>query len=216
MKKRLLSAFMALALCLTLLPAPAWAGGSGRAGGRHHRAGGAAGESLRLRNRPPYWNRRRKMALPAQNGGDSTVENAMAEVTSGGTTTQYAGLSAALAAAKAGDTLTLLKDVTGDVTVIIDEAITFDLNGHEISKLQVKAKATIKDSTGGKGKISQKLTVTYDLTLGDLLEQDYAFQRNSDNTWVNGTDKSAENVTVQQAPITKVTLTVNGQLCCAR
>ena len=131
----------------------------------------------------------------------------IAQMVVGGKTTYYTDLQAALNAAKAGDTLTLLKDVTGDVTVIIDKAITFDLNGHEISNLQVQAKATIKDSTGGKGKISQKLTVTDDLTLGDLLEQGYAFRRNSDNNWVDGAGKSAENVTVQQAPITSVTLT---------
>ena len=131
----------------------------------------------------------------------------IAQMVVDGKTTYYTDLQAALNAAKAGDTLTLLKDVTGDVTVIIDKAITFDLNGHEISNLQVQAKATIKDSTGGKGKISQKLTVTDDLTLGDLLEQGYAFRRNSDNNWVDGAGKSAENVTVQQAPITSVTLT---------
>ena len=184
MKKRVLSMFMALALCLTLLPAPAWA---------------AEADAI--------LEQAAENGIAAQNDGDSTVKNAVAEVTSGGTTTQYADLSAALSAAKDGDTLTLLKDVTGDVTVTIDKAITFDLNGHEIYALTVKCKITLKDSAGGKGKISQKLTVTYDLTLGDLLEQDYAFQRNSDNTWVNGTDKSAENVTVQQAPITSVTLT---------
>ena len=210
MKKRVLSMFMALALCLTLLPvSPAWAAEADAPEGgtivqEEQQEKAPAAES------PAILEKAAGNGIAAQNGGDSTVENAVAEVTSGGKTTQYARLPAALSAAKAGDTLTLLKDVTGDVTVIIDEAITFDLNGHEISNLQVKAKATIKDSTGGKGKISQKLTVTYDLTLGDLLEQDYAFQRNSDNTWVNGTDKSAENVTVQQAPITKVTLTVNG------
>ncbi len=184
MKKRVLSAFMALALCLTLLPAPAWAAES-----------------------PAILEQAAENGIAAQNGGDSTVENAVAEVTSGGTTTQYADLAKALSAAKAGDTLKLLKDVTGDVTVTIDKAITFDLNGHEIYALTVKCKIILKDSAGGTGKISQKLTVTYDLTLGDLLEQDYAFQRNSDNTWVNGTDKLAENVSVQQVPIKSVTLT---------
>ena len=183
MKKRVLSMFMALALCLTLLPSPAWAAEA-----------------------PAILEQAAENGIAAQNGGDSTVENAVAEVTSGGTTTQYADLAKALSAAKAGDTLKLLKDVTGNA-VTIDKAITFDLNGHEIYALTVRCKITLKDSAGGKGKISQKLTVTYDLTLGDLLEQDYAFQRNSDNTWVNGTDKSAENVSVQQVPIKSVTLT---------
>ena len=206
MKKRVLSMFMALALCLTLLPAPAWAAEadapeSGTIVQEEQQEKAPAAES------PAILEQAAENGIAAQNDGDSTVENAVAEVTSGGTAYYYTDLSAALAAAKAGDTLTLLKDVTGDVTVTIDKAITFDLNGHEIYALTVRCKITLKDSAGGKGKISQKLTVTYDLTLGDLLEQDYAFQRNSDNTWVNGTDKSAENVTVQQAPITSVTLT---------
>ena len=206
MKKRVLSMLMALALCLTLLPAPAWAAEadapeSGTIVQEEQQEKAPAAES------PAILEQAAGNGIAAQNGGDSTVANAVAEVTIGGTTTQYARLSAALSAAKAGDTLTLLKDVTDDVTVIIDEAITFDLNGHEISNLQVKAKATIKDSTGGKGKISQKLTVTYDLTLGDLLEQDYAFRCNSDNNWVDGADKLAENVSVQRAPIKSVTLT---------
>ena len=208
MKKRVLSMFMALALCLTLLPTAAWAEETdapedGAIVQEEQQEKAPAAES------PAISEQAAENGIAAQNGGDSTVENAVAEVTSGGTTTQYADLAKALSAAKAGDTLTLLKDVTGDVTVTIDKAITFDLNGHKIYALTVKCKIILKDSAGGKGKISQKLTVTYDLTLGDLLEQDYAFQRNSDNTWVNGTDKSAENVTVQQAPITKVTLTAN-------
>ena len=206
MKKRVLSMFMALALCLTLLPAPAWAAEADAPEGgaivqEEQQEKAPAAES------PAILEQAAENGIAAQNGGDSTVENAVAEVTSGGTTTQYADLAKALSAAKAGDTLKLLKDVTGDVTVTIDKAITFDLNGHEIYALTVKCKIILKDSAGGTSKISQKLTVTYDLTLGDLLEQDYAFQRNSDNTWVNGTDKSAENVTVQQAPIKSVTLT---------
>ena len=209
MKKRVLSMFMALALCLTLLPAPAWAAEADAPEGgtivqEEQQEKAPAAES------PAISEQAAENGIAAQNGGDSTVENAVAEVTSGGKTTQYADLAKALSAAKAGDTLTLLKDVTGDVTVTIDKAITFDLNGHKIYALTVKCKIILKDSAGGKGNISQNLTVTYDLTLDDLLEQGYAFQRNSDNTWVNGTDKSAENVTVQQAPIHSVTLTVNG------
>ena len=208
MKKRVLSMFMALALCLTLLPTAAWAEEADPPDGQIVEASGsddtekqdAAAEADEPEDTAPAM-QKSPAPIAAQSAGN------VAEVTSGDTTAQYADLSTALSAAKAGDTLTLLKDVTDDVTVIIDEAITFDLNGHEISNLQVKAKATIKDSTGGKGKISQKLTVTYDLTLGDLLEQDYAFRCNSDNNWVDGADKLAENVSVQLAPIKSVTLT---------
>lgn len=100
-----------------------------------------------------------------------------AGVTQNGTVTYYKDFNAALAAANAGDTLTLLKDVTGGFTVTIDKAIILDLNGHEIYyNLTVNSKITIKDSSGGKGKIVQWLIVGDGLTVGDLLEADYAFR----------------------------------------
>ena len=136
MKKRVLSMFMALALCLTLLPAPAWAAENG---------------------------------IAAQNGGDSTVENAVAEVTSGDTTTQYATLTEAITAAQDsnGGTVKLLNNVTGltDPLSIVnakDLAITLDLNGHTLSGpgdsvshtfLQVLGNVTICDSSDAKSGI---------------------------------------------------------------
>ena len=95
MKKRVLSMFMALALCLTLLPAPAWAaeadapeGGTIVQEERQEKA--PAAES------PAILEQAAENGIAAQNGGDSTVENAVAEVTSGGTTTQYARFTDAL------------------------------------------------------------------------------------------------------------------------
>ena len=206
MKKRLLSAFMALALCLTLLPAPAWAAEADAPEGgtivqEEQQEKAPAAES------PAILEQAAENGIAAQNDGDSTVENAVAEVTSGGTTTQYAGLSAALAAAKAGDTLTLLKDVTGDVTVIIDEAITFDLNGHKIYALTVRCKITLKDSAGGTGKIAEWLRVENGLNIGKLLEEGYALRNAETGAWYGETEQTVGNVTVQQAPITSVTLT---------
>ena len=206
MKKRVLSMFMALALCLTLLPAPAWAAEADAPEGgtivqEEQQEKAPAAES------PAILEQAAENGIAAQNDGDSTVENAVAEVTSGGTTTQYAGLSAALAAAKAGDTLTLLKDVTGDVTVIIDEAITFDLNGHKIYALTVRCKITLKDSAGGTGKIAEWLRVDNGLTIGDLLEEGYALRNAGTGAWYGETEQTVGNVTVQQAPITSVTLT---------
>ena len=206
MKKRLLSAFMALALCLTLLPAPAWAAEADAPEGgtivqEEQQEKAPAAES------PAISEQAAENGIAAQNGGDSTVENAVAEVTSGGAVTYYENFNAALSAAKAGDTLTLLKDVTGGFTVTIDKAITFDLNGHEIYyDLTVKSKITLKDSAGGTGKIDQWLRVENGLTIGDLLEEGYAF-RKADGTWCYETDKAAGNISVQQAPITSVTLT---------
>ena len=206
MKKRVLSMFMALALCLTLLPAPAWAAEADAPEGgaivqEEQQEKAPAAES------PAILEQAAENGIAAQNDGDSTVENAVAEVTSGGTTTQYAGLSAALAAAKAGDTLTLLKDVTGDVTVIIDEAITFDLNGHKIYALTVRCKITLKDSAGGTGKIAEWLRIENGLTIGDLLEEGYALRKAGTGAWYGATEQTVGNVTVQQVPITSVTPT---------
>ena len=125
----------------------------------------------------------------------------------GGTTYYYTNLSAALDAAKAGDTLTLLADVPGDVTVTIDKAITFDLNGHRIYDLTVECKIILKDSAGGTGKIAEWLRVENGLHIGDLLEEGYALRNAETGAWYGATEQTVGNVTVQQAPITSVTLT---------
>ena len=208
MKKRVLSMFMALALCLTLLPAPAWAAEADAPEGQVVEASSsddtekqdAAAEADEPEDTAPAMQK-----SPAPIAAQS-AEN-VAEVTSGGKTTQYAGLSAALSAAKAGDTLTLLKDVTGDVTVTIDKAITFDLNGHRIYALTVRCKITLKDSAGGTGKIAEWLRVENGLNIGDLLEEGYALRNAETGAWYGATEQTVGNVTVQQAPITSVTLT---------
>ena len=83
MKKRVLSIFMALALCLTLLPAPAWAAEADAPEGgtivqEEQQEKAPAAES------PAILEQAAENGIAAQNGGDSTVENAVAEVTSGG------------------------------------------------------------------------------------------------------------------------------------
>ena len=130
-----------------------------------------------------------------------------ASVTQNGTVTYYKDFHTALDAAKAGDTLTLLADVQGDVTVTIDKAITFDLNGHRIYDLTVRCKITLKDSAGGTGKIAEWLRVQNGLTIGDLLEEGYALRNAETGAWYGETEQTVGNVTVQQAPITSVTLT---------
>ena len=119
MKKRIVSAAMALILCLTLLPAPAWA---------------AEADAI--------LEQAAENGIAAQNDGDSTVKNAVAEVTSGGTTTQYADLSAALAAAKDGDTIKLLADAAVGTVPLEGKTVTLDLNGK-----------TVKNSGGGSNNI---------------------------------------------------------------
>ena len=130
-----------------------------------------------------------------------------ASVTQNGAVTYYKDFHTALNAAKAGDTLKLLKDVPGDVTATIDKAITFDLNGHKIYDLTVRCKITLKDSAGGTGKIAEWLRVENGLNIGDLLEEGYALRNAKTGAWYGETEQTVGNVTVQQAPITSVTLT---------
>ena len=130
-----------------------------------------------------------------------------ASVTQNGTVAYYKDFHTALSAAKAGDTLTLLTDVKGDVWVTTDKEITFDLNGHRIYDLTVRCKITLKDSAGGTGKIAEWLRVENGLTIGDLLEEGYALRNAGTGAWYGETEQTVGNVTVQQAPITSVTLT---------
>lgn len=95
----------------------------------------------------------------------------------------------------------------GDVTVTIDKAITFDLNGHRIYDLTVRCKITLKDSAGGTGKIAEWLRVENGLNIGDLLEEGYALRNAGTGAWYGETEQTVGNVTVQRAPITSVTLT---------
>ena len=107
-----------------------------------------------------------------------------------------------------GCTLKLLADVTG-TTVMINNPFLFDLNGHNVDALSVDARATIKDSGTTKGRIG-KVTVSDtkvpDLTLGDLLEEGYAFKYGN-GYWANDSyfqTTEGSSVTVEKAPIQSV------------
>ena len=113
-----------------------------------------------------------------------------------------------------GCTLKLLADVTG-TTVMINNPFLFDLNGHNVDALSVDARATIKDSGTTKGRIG-KVTVSNekvtDLTLGDLLEEGYAFKYEN-GYWADDSHKetiSGLKVTVEEAPIKSVVLDAIG------
>ena len=107
-----------------------------------------------------------------------------------------------------GCTLKLLADVTG-TTVMINNPFIFDLNGHNVDALSVDARATIKDSGTEKGKIGKVTVSTHkvtDLTLGDLLEEGYAFQYGN-GSWANDCylqTTEGSFVTVEKAPIQSV------------
>ena len=113
-----------------------------------------------------------------------------------------------------GCTLKLLADVTG-AAVMINNPFLFDLNGHNVDALSVDARATIKDSGTEKGKIG-KVTVSNekvtDLTLGDLLEEGYAFKYGN-GYWANDSylqTTEGSFVTVEEAPIKSVVLDAIG------
>ena len=107
-----------------------------------------------------------------------------------------------------GCTLKLLADVTG-TTVMINNPFIFDLNGHSVDALSVDARATIKDSGTEKGKIGKVTVSTHkvtDLTLGDLLEEGYAFKYGN-GYWANDSylqTTEGSFVTVEKAPIQSV------------
>ena len=115
-----------------------------------------------------------------------------------------------------GCTLKLLADVplSEGTTLAIDKPLILDLNGHSIDRLSVSATAKIRDSGTTRGKIGA-LTVSNmmdadgnetDLTLGDLLEEGYAFQYET-GYWADDSHKetiSGHKVTVEKAPIQSV------------
>ena len=133
-----------------------------------------------------------------------------ASITEGKNVTYYDTFNSALVYATRNDgcTLKLLADVTGP-TVMINNPFIFDLNGHSVDALSVDARATIKDSGTEKGKIG-KVTVSNnkvtDLTLGDLLEEGYAFKYGN-GYWANDSylqTTEGSFVTVEKAPIQSV------------
>ena len=160
MKKRVLSLFMALALCLTLLPAPAWAAEADAP------EGGAIvqeeqQEKTLAAESPAISEQAAENGIAAQNGGGSTVENAVAEVTIGDTTAQYATLTEAITAAQKsnGSTVTLLADCgTPNTSEEFDISgnYTLDLNGCTLTGRlylsETSTSLTVKDS-GKNGKI---------------------------------------------------------------
>lgn len=133
-----------------------------------------------------------------------------ASVTAGEDVTYYDTFGSALSYATRNDgcTLKLLADVTGDA-VMINNPFLFDLNGHNVNALSVDARATIKDSGTEKGKIGKVTVSTHKvpgLTLGDLLEEGYAFQYGN-GSWANDSHLQTSDglpVTVRKAPIQSV------------
>ena len=137
----------------------------------------------------------------------------VASVTKNETTTLYTDLQEAFRAADGG-TVKLMADVS-EVTVDTDSPFTFDLNGRNINTLNVNSKMMIRDSATKKGRIG-KVVVQNDeangLTLGDLLEEGYAFKYENgywaDDSHIQTSDGLS--VTVEEAPIRRVVLDAIG------
>ena len=141
MKKRVLSLFMALALCLTLLPAPAWAAEADAPEG----GAPAADEQPGVQSEPA--------PQAAVQAAEVPAENAVAQVGN----VNYANITDAFAAVKEnGGTLTLLADCKTPNTseqFDISGNYTLDLNGCTLTAcLALKTKEsnlTIQDSKDG-------------------------------------------------------------------
>ena len=145
MKKRLLSAFMALALCLTLLPAPAWAEEADAPEG----GAPAADEQPAVQSEPA--------PQAAVQAAEVPAENAVAQVGN----VNYANITDAFAAVKQsnGGTLTLLADCETPNTsekFDISGNYTLDLNSCTLTGRlylsETSTSLTVKDS-GTNGKI---------------------------------------------------------------
>ncbi len=186
MKKRVLSMFMALALCLTLLPAPVRAAEDTPESGaivqeEQEESTPATSEQVvedaseggtivqeeqqeeQEESTPALPKLAAKNGITVQNGEDSTMENAVAEVTIDNTTTQYPTLTEAITAAQnsEGSTVKLLTDVTTTSEIEVDSGtFTIDLNGKKLDRtspftLSVKENGNVTvTSTQGTGTIS--------------------------------------------------------------
>ena len=145
MKKRVLSMLMALALCLTLLPAPAWAEEADAPEG----GAPAADEQPAVQSEPA--------PQAAVQAAEVPAENAVAQVGN----VNYANITDAFAAVKGnGGTLTLLANCELPYTAgnrpsgyDASGSYTLDLNGHTLNAwLELKTKEsnlTIQDSKSG-------------------------------------------------------------------
>ena len=183
MKKRVLSLFLVLAMCLTLLPTAALAGDENSTGnvavqargepepdpeqaaeqepeqGAVQNDGGGSGEIVPLALEDET----------ASGTGDATEENAAAVVNG---TDYYSSFDAACAAAKDGDTIQLRQNTDNQstdanrITVAKGQSLTIDLNGRELYRyITVEGTLTLKGEAGG--------TVMRDITvLGTLVMMD--------------------------------------------
>ena len=134
-----------------------------------------------------------------------------ASVTQGETTTYYLYLSEAITAAYNGGTLKLLADVLDtEQYVSIGSNLTLDLNGFDVSNLQINANITLKDSsTTTKGVIGSLTINSSDksIVLGDLMAGGDSL-KNTTTGWLTASEllgRTASNVSVVKTDLDSVT-----------
>ena len=155
MKKRVLSLFLVLTLCLTLLPTAAFAEGkeSGSMSGNTTIGGSESGSTGGGVYTPPGSTTEGGGFYTSTDDNSSvTEENAAAQIDE----TYYATLPAALDAAQNGDTVKLLKSHTTDWNAVeageaqiavVKKQLTLDLNGKTVDYLAVGE--VVPDEEGG-------------------------------------------------------------------
>lgn len=134
-----------------------------------------------------------------------------ASVTVSDAVTYYDTFSNALVYASKNDGCTLKLLANVESAVSIEVPLIFDLNGHNVQGLSVCAKVTVRDSSTEKGNIGKvlifdKYEEKTNLTLGDLLEEGYAFKYGN-GYWANDSylqTTEGSSVTVEKAPIQSV------------
>lgn len=133
-----------------------------------------------------------------------------ASVTKGETTTYYLYLSEAITAAYNGGTLKLLADVLDtEQYVSIGSNLTLDLNGFDVSNLQINANITLKDSSTTTKGVIGSLTINgldTSIVLGDLMTGGDSLKSN--DTWLTPAEllgRTASNVSVVKTDLDSVT-----------
>lgn len=111
-------------------------------------------------------------------------------------TTGYATLAEAVAAANSGDTITMLADVTIISTITINNSITLDLNGHNITGVNSR----VFNLTAGTLDITGTGTISSTHTQGDSFAAGSSVIRvGTDNTSADATLTIGKDVTISSA-----------------
>ena len=144
MKKRVLSMFMALALCLTLLPAPAWAAEADAPEGdaivqEEQQEKAPAEETDAPKDGETTAEAVAKVTTTAPNGVAESKQEMKAQDNNG---TSYLNLAEAFAGVADGGTVTMLKTLTSDNMISfckdtnkepVDKTVTLMMNGNSLS-----------------------------------------------------------------------------------